>query len=89
VAAGHTTAIFAAQLILLLFFGRMFGEIMSRAGQPAIFGQRLAGVMLGPSIFGSLLPEIRHMRRDQSLFLPFWVEKDVGSLSKVLPGFPD
>jgi Kef-type K+ transport system membrane component KefB/nucleotide-binding universal stress UspA family protein len=61
VAAGHTTAIFAAQLILLLFFGRMFGEIMSRAGQPAIFGQLLAGVMLGPSLFGSLLPEIRHM----------------------------
>ena len=60
-AAGHTTAIFAAQLILLLFFGRMLGEIMSRAGQPAIFGQLLAGVMLGPSIFGSLLPDIRHM----------------------------
>ena len=60
-AAGHTTAIFAAQLILLLFFGRMLGEIMSRAGQPAIFGQLLAGVMLGPSILGSLLPDIRHM----------------------------
>ena len=56
-AAEHTTAIFAAQLILLLFFGRMLGEIMSRLGQPAIFGQLLAGVVLGPSIFGALLPE--------------------------------
>ena len=42
-AADHTTAIFAAELILLLFFGRMLGEVMSRLGQPAIFGQLLAG----------------------------------------------
>jgi hypothetical protein len=61
VATEHTTAIFTAQLILLLFFGRMLGEIMSRLGQPAIFGQLLAGVVLGPSIFGALLPEVRNV----------------------------
>ena len=60
-AADHTTAIFAAELILLLFFGRMLGEVMSRVGQPAIFGQLLAGVLLGPSVFGALMPELRHM----------------------------
>ncbi|OYX12694.1 MAG: potassium transporter, partial [Algoriphagus sp. 32-45-6] len=32
---------------------------MTRMGQPAIFGQLLAGVLLGPSIFGLLLPEFR------------------------------
>ena len=48
-------AIFAAELILLLFFGRLIGEGMARIGQPAIFGQLLAGVLLGPSIFGALL----------------------------------
>jgi K+:H+ antiporter len=46
-------------LILLLFLGRMLGEMMSRIGQPAIFGQLLAGIVLGPSIFGALLPEVR------------------------------
>jgi Kef-type K+ transport system membrane component KefB/nucleotide-binding universal stress UspA family protein len=61
VAADHTTAIFAAELILLLFFGRLIGEGMARIGQPAIFGQLLAGVLLGPSIFGAVLPELRHM----------------------------
>ena len=60
-AADHTTAIFAAELILLLFFGRMLGEVMSRIGQPAIFGQLLAGVLLGPSVFGALMPELRHV----------------------------
>ena len=57
----HTTAVFAAELILLLLVGRMLGEGMSRLGQPAIFGQLLAGVVLGPSVFGALVPEIRHV----------------------------
>lgn len=57
--ADHTIAIFVAQLILLLFFGRLIGEAMTRIGQPAIFGQLLAGVLLGPSVFGLLLPELR------------------------------
>jgi Kef-type K+ transport system membrane component KefB/nucleotide-binding universal stress UspA family protein len=57
----HTIATFAAQLILLLLFGRALGEVMSRIGQPAIFGQLLAGVLLGPSIFGALLPEVRNL----------------------------
>ena len=56
----HTIAVFAAELILLLFVGRLLGEALNRVGQPAIFGQLLAGVVLGPSIFGALLPELRH-----------------------------
>ncbi|MBN9086916.1 MAG: cation:proton antiporter [Reyranella sp.] len=58
-AADHTLAIFAAQLILLLLVGRLLGEGMNRIGQPALFGQLLAGVLLGPSVFGLLLPEWR------------------------------
>jgi len=60
-AAEHTIAIFAAELILLLFFGRLLGEGMARIGQPAIFGQLLAGVLLGPSVFGAVLPEWRQV----------------------------
>jgi Kef-type K+ transport system membrane component KefB len=55
----HTLAIFAAQLILLLLVGRLLGEGMSRIGQPALFGQLLAGVLLGPSVFGLLAPHWR------------------------------
>jgi len=61
VVADHTTAIFVAELILLLFFGRMLGEVMSRIGQPAIFGQLLAGVLLGPSVFGAVAPDLRQV----------------------------
>ncbi len=57
--ADHTLAIFATELILLLSFGRLLGELMNRIGQPSLFGQLLAGVLLGPSVFGVLLPELR------------------------------
>lgn len=57
-AADHTLAIFVAQLILLLVVGRLLGEGMNRLGQPALFGQLLAGVILGPSVFGVLLPSL-------------------------------
>ncbi len=60
-AADHTIAIFAAELILLLLVGRVLGEGMNRIGQPALFGQLLAGVLLGPSVFGALLPELRNV----------------------------
>ncbi|MCW5734936.1 MAG: cation:proton antiporter [Enhydrobacter sp.] len=60
-ATDHTLAIFIAQLILLLLVGRVLGEGMSRLGQPALFGQLLAGVLLGPSVFGALMPELRVM----------------------------
>lgn len=57
----HTTAIFLIELSLLLFAGRLLGEALSRMGQPAIFGQLLAGVVLGPSVFGALMPALRHV----------------------------
>lgn len=58
-ATDHTIAIFLAELILLLVVGRLLGEGLSRIGQPSIFGQLLAGVLLGPSVFGALAPELR------------------------------
>ena len=57
----HILAIFLSQLILLMFVGRLLGEGMARIGQPAIFGQLLAGVALGPSLFGALLPGLREI----------------------------
>ena len=57
----HTLAIFITQLVLLLLTGRLLGEAMTRLGQPALFGQLLAGVLLGPSVFGALLPDLRQL----------------------------
>lgn len=59
--ADNSTAVFFAELILLLVAGRGIGELMNRVGQPAIFGQLLAGIVLGPSVFGALLPDLHHL----------------------------
>ncbi|MFJ2993627.1 cation:proton antiporter [Pandoraea sp. NPDC087047] len=58
--AGQGTAIFFTQLLLLVLVGRLLGEVMQRLRQPAVMGQLLAGVLLGPSIFGALLPAWQH-----------------------------
>ncbi len=54
---GPSEALFIAQLVVLLLVGRLLGEAMQRIGQPAVMGQLLAGVLLGPSVFGVVWPE--------------------------------
>jgi len=44
---------FIAQIVLLLMVGRLLGEAMQRIGQPAVMGQLIAGIILGPSVFGA------------------------------------
>jgi Kef-type K+ transport system membrane component KefB/nucleotide-binding universal stress UspA family protein len=58
---GPSEAIFVAQLMLLMIAGRLLGEVMLRIGQPAVMGQLIAGLILGPSVFGFLLPDWQHM----------------------------
>jgi Kef-type K+ transport system membrane component KefB/nucleotide-binding universal stress UspA family protein len=53
---GTGEAILVAEILLLLLIGRGLGEVMQRFGQPAVIGQLLAGLILGPSLFGWLWP---------------------------------
>src|SRR5207245_1015268 len=53
-------AIFLSEIIVLLVCGRLLGEAMQRIGQPAVMGQLIAGVLLGPSVLGALWPELQH-----------------------------
>ena len=48
---------FLVQVVLLLTVGRLLGEVMQRLGQPGVMGQLIAGLMLGPSVFGAIWPE--------------------------------
>ncbi len=54
---GKAEALLAAQVVLLLLVGRLLGEVMQRLGQPALMGNLLAGLVLGPSLFGAIWPE--------------------------------
>ncbi|MEP6946816.1 MAG: cation:proton antiporter [Acidobacteriota bacterium] len=56
----HMVAIFLIEIVLMLVVGRLLGEGMQRIGQPAVMGQLIAGVILGPSIFGNFFPGLYH-----------------------------
>ena len=54
--SGPSDALFLVQIVVLVVVGRLFGEAMVRIGQPSIMGQIIGGILLGPSVFGFLLP---------------------------------
>ena len=60
VALGMAEARLVGQLVLLLLIGRGLGELLQRIGQPAVIGQLVAGLILGPSLFGWVWPEAYH-----------------------------
>src|ERR1700676_3841696 len=53
-------AIFLSEIIILLVVGRLLGEAMQRIGQPAVMGQLIAGIVLGPSVLGMFWPALQH-----------------------------
>jgi len=58
--SGPSEATFILQLVALLLVGRLMGEALLRMGQPAVMGQLMAGLLLGPSLLGALLPDLQH-----------------------------
>jgi K+:H+ antiporter len=75
-------AIFLAQIVLLLLVGRLMGEAMQRIGQPAVMGQLIAGILLGPSVFGAIWPEAQRAvfaANPEQKSMPAWQAPCAGS----------
>lgn len=51
---------FIAEIVLLLVVGRGLGEVLQRLGQPAVMGQLIGGILLGPSLLGWAWPSAHH-----------------------------
>lgn len=47
---------FALQISVMLGFALLFGQFMRRIKQPAVLGEMIGGIILGPTIFGLLAP---------------------------------
>ena len=47
------------QLSVILGLAHVLGEVMRRWRQPAVMGQLLAGVLLGPSVLGHWFPALQ------------------------------
>ncbi|MFC4653499.1 cation:proton antiporter [Rheinheimera marina] len=58
-------AAFALQLAVILVAAQIFGYLARFIGQPKVVGEMVAGVVLGPSLFGLFWPDIQ-----QQIFIP-------------------
>jgi len=52
----HQPAPLVVLLLILLLSARVMGELLERIGQPAMIGEVLAGVILGPTLLGLVYP---------------------------------
>ncbi|WP_051321404.1 cation:proton antiporter [Chrysiogenes arsenatis] len=71
----HEMLSFLLAVAVLLGAARIFGEISRKFGQPSVLGEILAGIALGPSLLGMLLPEVNH-----------WLFPTTGSAAIALDG---
>jgi len=53
----HLAVQFFLQIAVILIFCRLVGAVAARFGQPQVVAEMIAGVFLGPSLFGLLAPE--------------------------------
>lgn len=55
----HHVLLLILQVAVLLLVARLCGEVALRLGQPPVIGQLLAGILLGQSFLGLVLPELK------------------------------
>lgn len=53
-------ALFFLQLAIILGVCRLVGFLAKKIGQPQVVGEMIAGVLMGPTLFGLLLPSLQH-----------------------------
>ncbi|MFA7289631.1 MAG: cation:proton antiporter [Melioribacteraceae bacterium] len=49
---------FLIAISVMLFAAKVFGELMRLIKQPSVVGEILAGIILGPTVFGTIAPDI-------------------------------
>ena len=54
--SAQLSAAFFLQMFVILAICRLVGMIARRLGQPQVVGEMIAGVIMGPSLFGLLFP---------------------------------
>lgn len=55
----HPLALLLFQIITIVLVARIFGWIFRKIGQPSVIGEIIAGIVLGPSLFGLYFPDLK------------------------------
>src|SRR5271165_6256323 len=61
------SAVFFLQLFFILAVCRFVGMLARRLGQPQVVGEMIAGVVMGPSLFGNRLRSYMSSRSSEGL----------------------
>lgn len=48
------------QIVVIVIIVRIFGYLFSKIKQPAVIGEMVAGIVLGPSVLGLFFPSVSH-----------------------------
>lgn len=56
---GLTIAAFFAALVVIMVTARLIGTLAVRIGQPRVMGEVVAGIVLGPTVFGAIAPQLQ------------------------------
>jgi Kef-type K+ transport system membrane component KefB len=53
----HPLPILLLQIVFIVGVAKVFGILCKKIGQPAVVGEMVAGILLGPSLFGLFFPQ--------------------------------
>lgn len=84
----HGTDPFLLQLLVIFVWAKIFAEIFERVSLPAVLGEILAGVILGPFLLGlvSPLPSVESLAELGAVFLLFTVGLEISPKELVRVG---
>jgi len=54
----HPLALLLAQIVTIILVAKLFGWICVKLKQPSVIGEMIAGIVMGPSLFGMSFPEL-------------------------------
>lgn len=69
---------FFAQAAIILLVSQLVGRLARKLGQPQVVGEMIAGVMLGPSLFGALAPQLQQLLFPQPTLGVLYVAAQLG-----------
>lgn len=76
--------LFLLQLLVLLLVAKGAGALLRRIGQPAVIGEMAAGLMMGPLVLGSLLPQVHGLLFPAASLGPLGMLSQLGVLMFLL-----
>ena len=71
-------AAFFLAVLIVLIVARLFGMVAVRVGQPRVMGEVIAGVALGPSLFGVIAPNLQATIFSTDILPAFGVAANLG-----------